>query len=307
MRRFAILALAVTLLASTGCDRRESVSVDLEKRQEVSTAASPAPNSVRVAVGGMITPKEGFAYYKGFLDYLGEKLGRPVAYVDADSYQKINEGLEKGTIDAGFVCSGPYVDGKDAFGLELLAVPRAYGQNVYYSYLIVPKGSRAASLDDLRGKSFAFTDPLSNSGCLVPTYLLSTKGETPKSFFAKTIFTGNHDSSIQAVAEGVVDGASVDSLIWEYANRKTPEFTSRTKVILKSEPCGIPPVVVRPGLDPALKERIREVYLRAHEDPKGAALLSKMMIERFDPPDDRLYDSVREMKKRTTAAPGGKK
>jgi phosphonate transport system substrate-binding protein len=100
------------------------------------------------------------------------------------------------------------------------------------------------------------------------------------------------------VAEGLVDGAAVDSLIWEYANRTNPSDTSRTRVILKSEPCGIPPFVVRPGLDGEVKRALREILLAAHEDPKGASLLGKMMIERFDPPDDRLYDSVRAMKKR---------
>lgn len=308
-KSFASLLLVslLSLLAFWGCDRKQPVTVDLEKREAIPAAETGGGEALRIAVGGMITPKEGFVYYREFLDYIGKKLGRPVRYVDADSYEKINDGLKNGTIDAGFVCSGPYVDGKEEFGLELLAMPEAYGVASYRSYVIVPVASRANTFEALRGKTFAFTDPLSNSGCLVPRYMLSKMGESPDSFFGKTVFLKTHDRSIEAVAEGIIDGAAVDSLIWEYANRKDPRYTSRTKVIVRSEPYGIPPVVVRPGLAQSLKARLREIYLGAHADPEGAAILKKMMIDRFVLPDDAAYDSVRQMKKHFAKADGGRK
>ncbi|HEY5996024.1 MAG TPA: phosphate/phosphite/phosphonate ABC transporter substrate-binding protein [Candidatus Deferrimicrobiaceae bacterium] len=294
-------------LALSGCEGKKAVPVDLSKREAVPAADTTDGKAVRIAVGGMITPKEGFAYYREFLDYIGKKLGRPVQYVDTTSYEALNDGLRNATIDAGFVCSGPYVEGKSAFGLELLAMPQAYGVTSYQSYIIVPAKSRAGSLDSLRGKTFAFTDPLSNSGCLVPRYMLSEMGETPSSFFRKTVFLKTHDKSIEAVAEGLVDGAAVDSLIWEYENRHDPRDTSRTRVIVRSEPYGIPPFVVRPGLDPDLKRRIKEICLEAHNDPEGGALLSKMMIDRFVAPDDKAYDSVRQMVAHFAKEGGGKK
>jgi phosphonate transport system substrate-binding protein len=88
----------------------------------------------------------------------------------------------------------------------------------------------------------------------------------------------------------------VDSLIWEYDNLKNPAFTVKTKIIEKSPPYGIPPVVVRPGMDPQLKARLRAIFLNAHTDPKGRELLRHMMIEKFVLLDDRAYDSIREMK-----------
>jgi phosphonate transport system substrate-binding protein len=299
--------LLVCILALTGCEGKKAVPVDLAKREAVPAADTNGGKALRIAVGGMITPKEGFAYYREFLDYIGKKLGRPVQYVDTGSYEALNDGLKNATIDAGFVCSGPYVEGKSAFGLELLAMPQAYGVTTYRSYIIVPSGSRAGSLDALRGKTFAFTDPLSNSGCLAPRYMLSKMGETPASYFQKTVFLKTHDKSIEAVAEGLVDGAAVDSLIWEFENRNDPRDTSRTRVIVRSEPYGIPPFVVRPGLDPDLKRRIKAICLDAHEDPEGAALLSKMKIDRFVPPDDKAYDSVRRMTAHFANEGGGKK
>lgn len=308
MKRLLILLLALPLALVIACSQGEPPvpTIDLMKKEAVPEREKKAVGAVRIAVGAMITPKEGFVYYREFLDYLAEKIGRPVEYVDATNYESINSGLRDGSIDAGFVCSGPYVDGKEQFGLELLAMPQAYGKTVYHAYIIVPKESRATELASLKGKSFAFTDPMSNTGCLVPRYMVSKLGSTPDAFFSKTTFTGAHDTSIKAVAEGLVDGASVDSLIWEYANRMKPADTSRTKIVAISDPWGIPPFVVRPGIDPALRKALSDALLSAHADPKGAVLLGNMAIGTFVTPDDRAYDSVRAMKKRLAKEPAKK-
>jgi len=289
----------VFIIAAAGCNKTENaVEVSLSKTIDVEAVPQGHEDkSVRIAVGGMITPREGFAYYKKLLDYIGEQLGRTVEFVDREDYAEINTLLKTQTIDIAFVCGGPYVDGHSEFGMELLAAPHAYGGTVYYSYIIAHKDSPAKSLEDLRDKSFAFTDPLSNSGRLVPTYMLAQINETPDSFFKSYDFTYAHDKSIQAVAEGLVDGAAVDSLIWEYANRTNPVHTSMTKIIKKSPPYGIPPIAVRPGIDKELKEKLRHIFLNVHNDPKGQEILKGMMVDKFVPIEDSAYDSIREMKK----------
>lgn len=288
----------LVILGLAACSEQDRVkTVSLESRREEQASKIPGEGrSIRIAVGGMITPREGFAYYRRFLDYIGEKLKRNVEFVDRENYAEINKLVKKGKVDAAFVCGGPYVDGHDEFGMELLAAPRAYGDTVYYSYIIVSRDSAIKTFAGLRHKTFAFTDPLSNTGKLVPTYLLSKMNETPETFFKTYIYTQSHDKAIRAVAERIVDGAAVDSLIWEYANRTDPRFTSKTKVIKKSPPYGIPPVVVRPGLAPGLKKRLRDIFLNAHNDEQGREILKGMMIERFVVIDDRAYDSIREMK-----------
>lgn len=297
MYRFVITLTAIFIMSLVGCNREEPKKVDLTKTETISHEKRGQSNTVRIAVGGMITPKEAFPYYREFLDYIGKELGRPVEYVDATSYEEINTRIESRDIDGAIVCSGPYVDGHSKFGMELLAAPQAYGGTVYYSYIIVPKDSPAKGLDDLKGKSFAFSDPLSNTGKLVPEYLLARKGESSKTFFSKTVYSGSHDKSILAVADKLVDGAAVDSLIWEYLNKIKPELTGRTRILLKSDPYAIPPFVVHPSLDPELKKKLRTILLTAHTKPKGKELLDKMMTERFVPIDDKAYDSIREMKR----------
>jgi phosphonate transport system substrate-binding protein len=159
----------------------------------------------------------------------------------------------------------------------------------------VAKDSAVQSFRELRGKRFAFTDPLSNTGRLVPMYMLAKENETPERFFKEIIFTQSHDKSIKAVAQGIVDGAAVDSLIWEYLNATKPESTSRTRILQKSPPYAIPPVVVPRELDPGLKARMKQAFLNAHLDPNGKEILQKMKIDKFVEIDDRAYDSVRQM------------
>lgn len=295
--KLSFLASALLISLTFGCTSQDPpLQIDTSKTETVKQLKTQQGEKIRIALGGMITPKEGLAYYREFLDYLGNKIGRPVEYVDAEDYAEINRKLEVGELEAAFVCSGPYVDGKKKFGLEFIAAPTAYGKEVYYSYFIVPTNSPVKTLDDLRGKSFAFTDPLSNTGKLVPEFTLAKKGERPEHFFGTTSYSGSHDNSIKAVSAGLVDGAAVDSLIWEYLNRKHPEQTVKTRIIYKSEPYAPPPFVVRPDLDPAIKEKLRDVMLNAHKSPEGKALLDKMMIDRFGPIDDTAYDSVRNIK-----------
>jgi phosphonate transport system substrate-binding protein len=295
---FAFMGIILVLICAGSCGKKEEPRrISLEKKEAIPNhAENISEKNIRIAVGGMVTPKEGLAYYKHFLDYIGEKLGRHVSFVDREDYAEINALLREGSIDAAFVCSGPYVDGHKDFGLELLVAPQAYGETVYYSYIIVAKDSTIRDFEGLRGKRFAFTDPLSNSGKLVPTFMLARMNETPDTFFQSYVFTKTHDNAIKAVARGVVDGAAVDSLIWEYSNRTNPEFTSKTRIIKKSPPYSIPPVVVPPSLEPGLKEKLRQIFLNAHTDTKGSEILKNMMVDRFVVVDDRAYDSIREMK-----------
>jgi len=206
--------------------------------------------------------------------------------------------LEQGKVDVAFVCSGPYVAGHDGFGLKLLAAPVVNGQPAYNSYIIVNASSEATSWESLRGSRFAYTDPESNTGRTVPRFMLEELGEDPETFFSDSFYTYSHDNSIKAVATGEADAAAVDSLIWEYGNSTDPTYTSKTRILVKSEPYAIPPVVVRPGLDELLVEKLRVAFLDANKDAEGRAILDHMRIEEFAEIEDSAYDVIREMNAR---------
>lgn len=295
--RHALLILILSLLG--GCSREESRKVDLTPPpRPVADPHASAEQGLRIGMGAMITPKEGYVYYKKLAEYLSGRLSLTVRLVDRNSYDEINDDLEKGRVDAAFVCAGPYVDGHDRFGLQLLAMPVVAGKPVYHSFIIVHRDSPFTRFEELRGKRFAFTDPKSNSGRIVPTAMLASMGETPESFFQSHTFTYGHDKSIHAVARKLVDGAAVDSLIYDHMRRTSPDVVAQTRVIHRSEPYGIPPVVVRRDLPNGLKEQLRRVFLTLHEDPGAREILNGMGIDRFVEGDDRNYDSIRALMKK---------
>lgn len=296
------------ILVISGCSSEGDFrQVDFGKTIQVARPEphSPRHESLRVAIAAMVSPKETFVHYKELLEYLGEKLNQEVELVQRKTYGEINELLGKGEIDVAFLCSGPYATEKDRHGLELLATPEINGRHFYQAYLIVNETSNIGSLEALRGKTFAFTDPDSNTGRLVPTIWLQELGERPETFFEQSIYTYSHDNSILAVAKGMVDGASVDGLIWDFYRQRNPAITNSTRVIRKSEPYGIPPLVASKAFPPEVRGRMRELLFSMHHDPKGAKILEKLMIDRFIEPRDEWYDSIRDMSRKSAAGRGG--
>lgn len=294
--KYFTLLLAISFIM--GCEyKKEPIEeVDFEDIVEIEKPRTLQRPEVAICVGSMITPEEGYAYYKQLLDYIGKKLDMKVTFVEKMTYSEVNALLKNGSIDVAFVCGGPYVQGHDEFGMELLVAPMVEGKTVYYSYIIVGKNSGIEKFEELKGKTFAFADPLSNTGKLVPTYMLQRLRETPQSFFSEYLYTYSHDNSIKAVAQGVVDGAAVDSLIWEYMNKKGCKYTKETKIIKISEPYGIPPVVVRPGISEDLKVKIKNTLLNMSYDKEGKHILEEMFIDRFVEIDDSNYDTIRKVK-----------
>jgi phosphonate transport system substrate-binding protein len=250
---------------------------------------------LRVAVAAVISPAATLEAYGPLMDYLAARLDRPVQLLQRRTYAEINELLRSGQADVVFVCGGALVEGERDFGMELLVAPQVRGQTVYRAYLIVPRTSEAKTLADLRGKTFAFTDPLSNSGRLALEYRLSLLDERPDTFFSQIIFTYSHDNSIRAVADGLVDAAVVDSLVYDYTVARSPQYSARTRVIERSPPYGIPPVVVHPQLNTRLKEEVRAVFLGMHTDEQGRAALAHLLLDRFVPIQPDAYATIRAM------------
>lgn len=288
-----LLAGLVLAAALTGSCKQPATQTS-EQTEGVLTSER-SDDELVVCISGMVTPQEGMTYYQGLSQYVADKAGKKLRLIHKAEYAELNELLRQGEVDMAFSCSGPYVSGHDEFGLELLCAPVVNGEATYRAYIIVPTGSTATSLDDLKGTTFAFTDPDSNTGCIVPRYMLALKGTTPEEFFGRVVYLYSHDNSIRSVAEGEAAGASVDSLIYDYASAKDPTYTSRTRIIETSPPYGIPPVVVRPGLDRELKQALQDAFLGAAADARGGELLANMGIERFVLARDDDYDSVREM------------
>jgi phosphate/phosphite/phosphonate ABC transporter binding protein len=252
---------------------------------------------VKIGVSSMITPVDSVKYYQDIIDYIGEQIQRPVRMVNRRTYDEMDSLLEKGDVKIAFICSAPYVKNRAQFGVELLVGPIVNGQSVYHSYIIVHNESPIKTFSELKGKFFAFTDPKSNTGKLYPTYLLKGMGFAPESFFNRLLYSYSHNKSVEMVAKKIVDGAAMESIVYEHMMKAGSPYARQTRIIKRSPPFGIPPVVVTRDIDPALKKKIKDVFLGMHRTMKGKAILDAMMIEGFAEVSDKNYDSIREMER----------
>jgi phosphonate transport system substrate-binding protein len=292
------LILLVLLVITTACapsfQTRPDIYVDLNNLQPLPTP-SQAGVPLRVAVAAVISPKGTVESYSALIDYLSAKTGRPVELVQRRTYLEVNDLVERGEVDMAFVCTSAYIAGESQFGMQLLVAPQVNGETVYYSYLIVPSDSPAQTMADLQGKAFAFTDPISLTGRAYPTYLVEQLGNTPEAFFSRTFFTYSHDEAIYAVANGLADGAAVDSLVYEFAISRDPSLAQKTRIIHISPAFGIPPVVVSPGVRPQVVAELQTLLLEMAADPAGQAALDSIGIDRFVLIEDNRYNSVRDL------------
>lgn len=281
-RRIVFLMLALFLgSCSTPSGVPVAGFVDLNRLEPLPTPFEQELHPLKVAIAAVISPQGTAESYAPLLEYLSARLNRPVERVQRRTYAEVNELLRSGEVDLAFVCTSSYILGKRQYGLELLAAPQVNGKTTYHADLIVPVDSTARRIEDLRGKVFAFTDPTSFTGRVYPTYLLKQIGETPEDFFARTFFTYSHDDAIRAVAEGLADGASVDSLVLDFALKRLPELSQQIRVIHTSQPFGMPPVVISPDLRPQTRAELEEILLNMHKDGDGLAALQALDYDMF--------------------------
>jgi phosphonate transport system substrate-binding protein len=287
-----IAALLVPALA--GCPSSPYPEVHVDLAGPVAPAASPAPDgrALRFSVAAIQSPQGTFAAYSRLFERLSPALGVEIELVQRRTYQEVNDLLSSGQLDAALVCTGGWVDldRRSPGAVEVVAVPVVRGRTTYHSYLIVPAASSATELADLRGKRFAFTDELSLSGYGYPSHLLHAMGAEARTFFSSTVFTHSHDRSIESVAKGLVDGAAVDSLVYEAIVRASPEVRAATRVIGRSPPYGIAPVVVSTRLPPERRAAIRDALLHLGEDdPAAREALRAIGFDRFVAPAPELF------------------
>jgi phosphonate transport system substrate-binding protein len=304
MRTFLALAIfALTIIFGCNQTPRNVKEIDFNNTAPLESSATDLDKGrkLRVAVSAILSPKETYNSYTDIFKYLSSRIGRDIEFHQRKTYQEVNQMLESGQLDFAFICSGAYIDLTPEKGVELLCVPITQGKPLYQAYVIVPANSSAKKFEDLKGSSFAFTDPLSNTGYLYVLYRLSQLNQTVDGFFSSTLFTNGHDISIQMVAKGLLDGATIDGLVYDYLSTKDPQRVNGIRIIEKSQYFGIPPIVISSHLDPELKSRIQDVFLNIHKDPQGKKLIKSLLIDRFEIGNDSNYNEIREMRKSVTS------
>jgi phosphonate transport system substrate-binding protein len=235
--------------------------------------------------------------YRFLADRIAHRLGRPVELVVGTSFDQ----FQRGEADLGVLCGLPYVwlaDRRPA-PVEPLAAPvlageRYGGHPVYYSDVIVHRGSPITCPEELRGCSWAYNEPASHSGHTVTLYSLVRMGARP-GFFARVVEAGWHQRAIRLVLDGAVDAAAVDSQVLAVELRDHQRLAAELRVVGAFGPSTIQPVVAASRLPDQLKDEVRELLVGLGHDLSARPALAHGFIERFASVDDAAYDDIRAM------------
>lgn len=260
--------------------------------------ADPGQGELHFAITSAVASDPSYANYRKLTNYISNKLGRKSAFISGLSYNQVDNLFVSNKVDVGFLCNAHYARQRDVEKFVPIAAPviTGYKKAKFRIYVIVPKESRLKTLDDLRGRSVDLADPLSTT-TIFTAYMLKNRNADMKSFFRKVYYSGNHDMTIQLVASGLVDSGVVDGHIWDYHEAVEPKYSSKTKVIFRSQEFTIPPVVVGRSVDPGLKKRIRDILLSMHEETEGRKILASLRVERFVDIKESDYEDVSRMYK----------
>jgi phosphonate transport system substrate-binding protein len=230
---------------------------------------------------------------QAILEIVANHTGMKVDTFVGSDYNATIEALRAGHVDVALLGPFSYVLATTVAPVEAFAVTVVAKtmQPSYRSIIIARRESPITSLETLKGRTFAFVDPGSTSGYMVPAAAMVTARITPEKDFARVMYSGGHDATIVAVGEGKVDAGSVADRIYERACAKGLADCKKLKVVWQSDPIPNDPLLYRKTLSEDLKKKVREAFYSVKNLPFG----EMGTVARFDPATDKDYDSVRKV------------
>jgi len=188
------------------CDRNDDLVADLPLDKDKWVSPDPIIFSY--------TPVEDPAVYAkvwdGFIEHMSEVTGREVVFFPVQSYAAQYEAMRSGRLHVAGVNTGGNPVAVNCAGLVPFAMMAAAdGSYGYEMEIIVPADSPIQSMDDLKGKTLAFTSPTSNSGFKAPSAILQSKFGLVADKDFMTTFSGKHDNSILGVANKDYEAAAI--------------------------------------------------------------------------------------------------
>jgi phosphonate transport system substrate-binding protein len=235
--------------------------------------------------------------YQFIAGYISEKLGVDTEIFTGESFDQ----FASGEADVGFLCGLPYVKLARLNPAPILPVAapvlsgeRFGGRPVYFSDVIVKRGSPYRSFADLEGCSWSFNDPDSQSGYGITRYWLAKMGKS-QNFFGKVIEAGFHQKSIELVRNGEIDASAIDCQVLAVAMRERPELVDELEVIDALGPSTIQPVVGSTRLPRGLVADLRAAFLELGSSTEARKHLAYGFLEGFVAVTDEDYEDIRRM------------
>ncbi|MCK2125944.1 putative selenate ABC transporter substrate-binding protein [Thauera aromatica] len=256
-------------------------------------AATAHAQVLRVSAIPDEAPTELQRKFKPLGDYLEKETGLEVVFTPVSDYAAVVEGLAAKKIDLAWLGGFTYVQARLRTQGEALPIVQRAEDEVFTSKFIVPADSPVKSLSELKGKTFAFGSPSSTSGHLMPRFFLLEDGIDPDKDFARIAFSGAHDATVAFVASGRAEAGVLNASVMDKLIEKGDANASRVKVIATTPPYYDYNWTVRPGLDPALREKIANAFLKLDPaDPAHKELMALQRASKFVPTTSANYDGI---------------
>src|SRR5271165_2798764 len=255
----------------------------------------PNGGTVRFGVEPYDTAARLVPIYQKVGELIGEKLGCKVEVFVATSYNAEIEAMRNGKLEIGEFGPLGYVLAHQVAKAEAVA---AFGNkdakpDSYWASLVTYPGSGIKTVAEIRGHSFAFSDPASTSGHLFPAYGLRKAGIDPEKDI-KPIYAGSHTSSFEALYNHKVDAGELNSEQLESATQRGHYKDGDVVFLWKSDPIPTDPISVRGDLPPEFKARLTTVLqtLDLSVLPEADRKIMGLGGMRFVPQTDGAYDGI---------------
>jgi len=257
MNRFSFSVLAICLAALCGYVASPASAQEPEAPSTIIMAFQPQENTMDLAPNA-----------EKLAAWLTERVGVEVKVYLPTSYSAVVEAMRAGQADVAYFDSRPFTVAQSLADAEALVAELRDGKTWYWSQWFVRKDSGIDTLEQLRGKSVAFTSPLSTSGYIMPFARLVkegwvSKGGSPDEFFRAHIFAGGYEQALLAMYNKQVDTACVSAYAFE--RYLTDEQRAEVKLLDQQGPVPTHVIAVRRSLPPELKEKLRASFLALNE------------------------------------------
>jgi ABC-type phosphate/phosphonate transport system substrate-binding protein len=235
--------------------------------------------------------------WRQLLTGIAEEAHVPLAYVEHPAPQPLDELWRRHDKGAVFMCGLPFARSEAPPEIVAAPVPRPGsfgGQPTYWSELVVREDSRFHTLADTFGARLALTTPESQSGCVAALYYLmeavERSGGVPQPLYREIIAPQiTPMGALTAVVEGLADVAPIDSFAFCLAQEYRPELTSQVRIVARTAPTPIPPLVAS---SPRMSS-LEAAFLAADSSASLKPLLTSLQLERFVRPPPESYDELR--------------
>jgi len=253
-------------------------------------AASPEPTAYVLAVHPYLSAPEIQKRFAPLAEYLGQQLGRPVQVRVGSNYEEHISFVGQDAVDIAYIGPAAYVAVVERFGPKpILARMQTKGKPYLSGVIFVRQDSDIRQLADLRGKRFAFGDPQSTMGSLMPRYVLREAGISLQDLgHVSHVFS--HDNVVLGVLAGDFDAGAVRIDVYD-------EMASRGLRPIALLPAVSEHVfVTRSNLPPQDIARLRQALLQLAASPDGPRILHTISVDAtgMEPASDADYDGVRK-------------